>query len=371
MSHKGHFDPVDIMGMAANLNHRKLRSDIDVHNADKDFLFGNEEHDDNATEIDIKGLQDLLSELDAESVIGDRMSDTGSNQALNDLLGNDSDNSIDTNLSSEKSFSIGNVGSIGNNHRNRNRSRMSVSGENKTHNHFAMPEPEPIVMSNVLKNRNTTANMRPISTHQYKFKDEQQQVIENAIEKRKRVNDVMSAFNEEDQSDFIELEKKAEEDNKYIWLDEIDLLKESIKGYGAKLEHIPEVDVDSTPEDIYNVYQLLLYKYNSVSNWGMVEEMIEMGAEAVEWVFNGKRDMFGSKPNADGFKRNTKLKLRKLRYKSAKSISNSVSKQSSGLMATLAWDLIPALFVQIRANSKQYDDEDEIQEGLSNIGAYR
>ena len=352
---KRNFDPVDVMGMAANLNHSKLKSNIDVHNADRDFLFGNDPDDDNITEIDIKGLQDLLSELDTNSIT-DHTFDNKSNNALNDFMGNDSEGSIDTNLSSEKSF--------------KSSGSMNKSLRNPTKNFFMNPMDDPMALSNALKTKKNTSNFRQ-EAHKYKYKDEQRQAIEYAHEKRKHVNDVMNSFNEEDQSDFIELEKKAEEDNKYIWLDEIDLLKESIKGYGVKLEHIPEVDVHNTPEDIYNVYQLLLYKYNSVSNWGMVEEMIEMGADAVEWLFDGKRDIFGSRPNADGFKRNTKLKLRKLRYKSAKSISNTVSKSSSSLATVLAWDLIPSLLFQIRTNSKKQDDIEDIQEGLSTIGTFR
>ena len=56
--------------------------------------------------------------------------------------------------------------------------------------------------------------------------------------------------------------------------------------------------------------------------------------------------------------------------KTSKSISNTFSNRSTGLIPTLAFELVPALAVQIRSNSKKTNEEDEIQEGLSNIGGF-
>jgi hypothetical protein len=354
--YKSNFDPVDIAGMAPNFNQEKLKSDIDLDKVDDDFLFDHPGADKlSDIDDDIEAIQKLFRDMDAGSVDGSKL-----DSMMN--VGNDSDSSFNSDLSDGLGSS-------------KPRSRPVLTGKINT---FSSQPNTYDNQSNTFSPQTNTFGSQPntfssqANTHTFRYKDPEYQAIEGAVERQKRVNNVMLTFVEENQTDFIELEKKAEEDNKYIWLNDIDMLKDSIKGYGVKIDNIPEVTIDSSPEDIYNTYQLLIYKYDCATNWGMVEEAIEMGAEGIEWFFNGKRDIFGSKPDASGFKRNTTLKLRKLRYKSAKAIKRSASAASSegGLFSALAWELIPALAFQIRANGKKKSDVDEIQEGLTNISMY-
>ena len=85
--------PVDIAGMAQNLNQDKLKSDIDVEHVDDDFLFDHPAVDKTSdVDADIEEIQKLFRDMDTGSI---------TNNKLDTILeqGNNSDSSFNSDLS--------------------------------------------------------------------------------------------------------------------------------------------------------------------------------------------------------------------------------------------------------------------------------
>lgn len=359
----------DMVGLTGILNQKYIKSDVQSEQAWNEMFADNKSE---ITKIDTNDMDKLLLELDNQSIsLQNDSSSMYKNPREVDLTRNDvvsdSDFSSDSDLS-DISNAISNVNSNANFiNLNKINNKLDNKLNNKLNSNYNHQYSNNHNYNHHYSNNHNSSNAKTI----YKYKDPEFNALTEEKIKREHIDKVFTDMIDPNE-DFIQMEKQTEEDNKYILLDEIDTLKEDIKACGVKLDNISEVDTTSSLEEINNVHKHLLYKYNSATNWGFMEEMVELGADGVEWLLDGKKDWFGAKPNASGFKRNTKVELRKLRYKSSRAVSNVVQTSNMGLFPMLAFKLIPSLLMQIKANNEKKNalDESEIQEGLSNIGSF-
>ncbi len=193
--------------------------------------------------------------------------------------------------------------------------------------------------------------------------------ISDEHEKHKKVVSVLEEI-AGSQNNGIQIDKNYEEDNKFIWLDEIDMLSECIKEAGGTISHIKKVNENDEINTIYNVHQLLLYKYNSITNWSFIEDLTIAGTDIIEYFMDGKTEYFGKRPNASGISRTAKMKLKKMRFRSSKVVSNMVQTNNLGFLPTLMMELGPAFIMQIKSNSNKEDTDEQFQNSLSNISNY-
>lgn len=342
----------DIKGLTNIFNEREIKSDLNSEIALNE-CFGDLQSEISKMD-DIGNMETFFNKLDNENVAPVDISSMKLNSRDIDLTGASNNGS---GFDSDFTEVDNNKFYFAEEQKNNNSGNFNNS-QNHAISHSTYPQ------SNFNQNTRDGSNYKT----KYIYKDPALNTLTEEKIKREHIDQVMTNMMDPEE-DFISMEKETEEDNKLILIDEIDLLKEDLKGLGVALKNTKDVNVDSSLEDINNMHKLLLYKYNSVTNWGFVEELVGLGADAVEFVLNGKRDIFGAKPNAKGFKKNTKVHLRQLRFKSAKAVSNTMQTSNWGLFPALAMRLVPGLIAQIKKNSDENDEllEYDTQASMSNI----
>ena len=162
--------------------------------------------------------------------------------------------------------------------------------------------------------------------------------------------------------DAVFLQQEDEEDEMAKILEQIDLLRTNLENEGISLDRIPNVGVDSTKKEATSVLKILRIKNDRLRYCDFFEEGILAVAYGLEGIFNGEREIFGSKIDLTGYSDTVKVKLRRMRYDT----SNFVSSVMQGYNINSGWrivlELIPSLFLysrdrRLKANDNLMSDD--------------
>ncbi len=169
------------------------------------------------------------------------------------------------------------------------------------------------------------------------------------VEERKQthINNVLNDIgNKDDDAEF--LEREDIEDELARILEQIDQLRTNLTGEGLDLSRIPEVNQLSTEKEIKSVWKILQIKNDRLRYCDFFEEGILTIAYGIESLFNGEREILGSKIDMTGYSNTVKVKLRRMRYDT----SNFVSGIMQGYNISPGWrimlELVPSLFLYSR-----------------------
>ena len=177
--------------------------------------------------------------------------------------------------------------------------------------------------------------------------DEQLNRMTNEEIKQGHVNKVLNEIEKNnDDAEFVE--KEDEEDEMARIMEQIDLLKTNLESEGVDLSRIPDVNTNTSKREAKAVLRMLQIKNDRLRYCDFFEEGILAMAYGLENVFDGKREVLGSKIDLTGYSDTVKVKLRRMRYDT----SNFVSGIMQGYNISSGWrimlELVPSLFLYSR-----------------------
>jgi hypothetical protein len=177
--------------------------------------------------------------------------------------------------------------------------------------------------------------------------DEHLNRMTNEEIKQDHVNKVLNNIEKNnDDAEFVE--KEDEEDEMARIMEQIDLLKTNLESEGVDLARIPDVNTSTSKREAKAVLRMLQIKNDRLRYCDFFEEGILAMAYGLENVFDGKREVLGSKIDLTGYSDTVKVKLRRMRYDT----SNFVSGIMQGYNISSGWrimlELVPSLFLYSR-----------------------
>jgi hypothetical protein len=177
--------------------------------------------------------------------------------------------------------------------------------------------------------------------------DEQLNRMTNEERKQEHISRVLGNM-EKNNDDAAFVQKEDEEDEMAILIEQIDLLRTNLESEGIDLSRIPNIDASSSKKEAKAVFKILQIKNDRARYCDFFNEGILAVAYGLESIFDGKRDVFGSKIDLTGYSDTVKVKLRRMRYDT----SNFVSGIMQGYNINSGWriilELLPSLFLYSR-----------------------
>jgi hypothetical protein len=171
----------------------------------------------------------------------------------------------------------------------------------------------------------------------------------------------------------FDIERESEEEEKSGLLEQIDMLRQTLEDDGVELGNIPKVDKNSSFSDIQNVYKILRLKNDRNRYCSFAEEMILTGAYAIEYLFDGKKEWFGRKPDLVGWNQTLKVKLKRCRYQTSSIVKDAMTEYNMTPMMQLAMEIAPSLFLYSRQKSHAGRDtlvqDSKYTEAISNLNS--
>jgi hypothetical protein len=175
------------------------------------------------------------------------------------------------------------------------------------------------------------------------------------------VDDVLHDIGVEDNNPAFNIDEEEEEDDKNVLLEQIDMLRDSLEDDGVSLINVPQVTKSNSMSEIQNVYKVLRIKNDRNRYCSFAEELILSGAYGLEYLFDGKNEWLGRKPDLVGWSNTVRIKLRRCRFQTSTLIKDIMQDYNMGSGWQLLLELIPSMFLysrqkKIAANDDQYDD---------------
>lgn len=173
------------------------------------------------------------------------------------------------------------------------------------------------------------------------------------------------------EDDKFNVDKEKEEDDKTIMLEQIDMLLDNLKDEGINLDRIPHIGHESNYEEVQKVLKVLRLKNDRVRYQSFAEESILATSYTLEWLFDGKKDYMGRKPDLTGWSATVNMKLRRMRYDTSTFVSDIMQDNNLGHGTRILLELIPSLFLYSKMKKSQYSDNilssDELNSAMSKI----
>ena len=164
--------------------------------------------------------------------------------------------------------------------------------------------------------------------------------------KQVKINKVLNGI--DDKGLEFNIEKEKDEDDKASLFEQIDMLKITLEDEGIDISGVPNVDKNSSTRDVQNVYKILRLKNDRNRYCSFAEELILAGAYGLEYVFDGKKEWFGRKPDLIGWPDTVKVKLRRMRYETSTFVQDVMQEYNMSSGVRLALELLPSMFLYSR-----------------------
>lgn len=187
-------------------------------------------------------------------------------------------------------------------------------------------------------------------------KDPRLNEITQEKQKQQHVNTVLETLDPADKEGDKFLDEEDEEDELARITEQVDLLRNNLEQEGVNLERIPEIRATTSKKEAKHILKILQIKNDRLRYCDFFEEAVLAVAYGAENVFNGQREIFGSKIDLTGYSDTVKVKLRRMRYDT----SNFVSSVMQGYNISSGWriilELVPSLFLYSRERRLKAND---------------
>jgi len=213
------------------------------------------------------------------------------------------------------------------------------------------------------------------NTFSYKLTEEQknQKIVDSILDvKAEQKSSYNNNNNNNNNLLSFNIDDENREDLKVSLLEKIDNLMEELEDDGISLDKIPRVDYNTDLEKIEYVTKLLMLKSNRNRYASLGEEFILAMASGLEMVCNGDRELFGLRPDLQGYSDVVKVKLRRLRNETSQVVGNVVEKYEMSPFTTLLIELIPSLFLHSKRRKNQISDNlyNDLSDDINEIRKY-
>lgn len=187
--------------------------------------------------------------------------------------------------------------------------------------------------------------------------------------RRSHVNDVMSRYNTFNESAPLDREEEAEQ--MAILTEQIDNLRTNLEGEGVNLSRVPEVTANTTIREANNILSMLRIKNDRQRYCDLTEEIIIAFAYGLEGVFDGKREVLGSRIDLTGYSDTIKVKLRRMRNDTSTFITSLMQSYHISGGWRLLLELVPSLFLYSRERKNKSGEnlvsDEAYQKALTNL----
>lgn len=173
-------------------------------------------------------------------------------------------------------------------------------------------------------------------------------VVTEEQEHRQHINSVMSDM----RTPVVSFDAAKEHDDKLLLLAEIDELKNQLSAIGADISNVGAVGPHSSMDDIKTVRNVLRLKDDRHKYSQLANELIMLGAHAVEELFNGERVWLGRyRPDMRGWHNHVQVKLRRMQYDLSNFTGSIVQDYNIGSSTRLFMELIPSAILYSKQKS--------------------
>ena len=248
--------------------------------------------------------------------------------------------------------------------------RLSRNFDIPTYREETQPDPVQIpTMSSYNSPRHNTNQ----SDHNNWQNIEDNQLKNMTIEEQKqdKLNHVLRDIDERGVE--FNIDKEREEDDKSSLLEQIDMLKITLEDDGIDISNVPQIGKSSNMKDIQNIYKILRLKNDRNRYCSFAEELILSGAYGLEYLFDGKKDWWGRKPDLTDWSSTVKVKLRRLRYETSTFVSEVMHEYNLSPGFRLALELVPSMFLYSRSRRISQTDnlvnDNQYKDAISNLNS--
>jgi len=149
-----------------------------------------------------------------------------------------------------------------------------------------------------------------------------------------------------------------------ILIEKIESMRDTISMAGGNLKNIPEVTENDKLSDIKAVHKKLKRRHDQLLYAETGGQLIMGAAHALEGVFNGRRNLFGYRPNLEGWaEKYVRSKLGSLKQESANIVADKIESQGFSNMTSILVQLVPGAIIYAtttRHNSDGIRDGDVV-----------
>lgn len=214
---------------------------------------------------------------------------------------------------------------------------------------------------------NDDENYMTFDTSEHKpYENDSKEVISNLLDREDDYDDHSNNKNM-----MFNMEKEKEEDTKSLLLDQIDILLTTLEDEGEDVSRVPRVTNHSSLDDIQSVHRILRLKNDRQRYCSFAEECILAGSHTLEWLFDGKKEYLGRRPDLRGWSATVNIKLRRMRYDTSTVVSDIMKDYNLSHGTRIALELIPSLLLYSKMKKNQHNDNlitsDEMNNAINNI----
>jgi len=223
-----------------------------------------------------------------------------------------------------------------------NRDNRSNSGGFAMHNSRAS-SPAPSFMSVKSHDERTPNTYDPFNNEMDRMRDNRSERgtrsptrdfnAETMEERQSRaLNLFIDSNNDGEKRDNYDLSHERMDDEKLMMIEQIEELKVNLELEDTDVSRF-KVDENDSFDTIKKIHTKLKLKSQYKSYSGMFEHSVILGAECVEWAFDGRKDYFGYTPDMTGWSETVQVRLQRMKLETASFVSGIMQeyKMSSGL----------------------------------------
>lgn len=188
-----------------------------------------------------------------------------------------------------------------------------------------------------------------------KSEDPQLQYMTEEARKRDHLHKILGTIDRN--SEEVEMMTQEDEEEEMIGIiEQIDHLRSNLSTEGIDVSKIPEVTKTTTKKEAKSILRLLQIRNDRIRYCNFFDEAVLTIAYGLESIFNGQREVFGSKIDLTGYSDTVKIKLRRMRYDTSNFVSGIMKGYNIGSGWRMALELIPSLFLYSRDRSRTSKD---------------
>ena len=153
--------------------------------------------------------------------------------------------------------------------------------------------------------------------------------------------------------DKFSLDAMKMNDKKNNLLEQINMLRTSLTDDEVKHDDIPVVSMSNSLDEIENVYKQLRYRNDHARYCGFANEIAQVGAGGLEYLFDGEKKYFGVKPDLTGWSSTLNIKMRRLNYETSSIVGDCMRSNDLGNVSRLCLELIPSMILHMKMRSNK------------------
>lgn len=198
-----------------------------------------------------------------------------------------------------------------------------------------------------------------------------QEMRESTVDQHKNnvINNVMRTIPQVQ----FDLQKENEEDDKASLLEEIDMLVGILTEEQVPIDRIKLPDMSCSLDEIKKIHLCLKIKNNKMRTRLLAEESILVCSYGAEYLFDGKKEYFGRRPDLTGWADTVHIKLRRMRFDTSRVVNGFINHYNFGPVTRIAMELLPSLILYSNTRRRHRNDNimtsDKMQEAFAQISS--